>query len=205
MTLQTLIRPFAFAAIAALVVACGGSTASGTPGSAATQAPASQAAESSIPLPSLGPDFSFTLPSADKELEDLLPDDVGGATITKASMQGSDLVGEPDSDLSQVLGQLGKGADDISAAFGNGGGVSLAAYRLKGVDANTLLTAFVQLLSADEAPTVTDANVGGKAVKKVVTADMTSYVYTKGDVLFTVGTSGDGTEAAVAEAISKLP
>ena len=107
-------------------------------------------------------------------------------------MQGSDLVGEPDSDLSQVLGQLGKGADDISAAFGNGGGVSLAAYRLKGVDANTLLTAFVQLLSADEAPTVTDANVGGKAVKKVVTADMTSYVYTKGDVLFTVGTSGDG-------------
>jgi hypothetical protein len=54
---------------------------------------------------------------------------------------------------------------------------------------------------------VSDANVGGKAVKKVVSSDTeiyTVYVYTQGDVMFLVG--GDAVpDALLGEAFSKLP
>ena len=202
---QILVRRVGLAGAAVLVAACGSSVATATPGLSATGAASTAAPATTLPLPSIAPGFSFALPSEDKALEDLLPDDVGGAAITKSSMAGSTLVGAPGSDLSKVLGQLGKTEADVSAAFGIGGGVSVGAYRLKGVDANTLLAAFAQMLAADEAPTISDASVGGKSVKQVVTAAATIYVYTKGDVLFTVSKAGTGTDAAVAEAISKLP
>ena len=202
---QTFLRRAALAGAAVLLAACGSSAATATPRAPATLASPSPAPAATFPLGSIAPGFSFTLPSEDKALEDLLPDDIGGAAITKSSMAGSSLVGAPGSDLSKVLGQLGKTESDISAAFGIGGGVSVGAYRLKGVDATTLLAAFAQMLSADEAPTISDANIGGKSVRQVVTATATIYVYTNDDVLFTVNKDPTGTDAAVAEAISKLP
>lgn len=206
MTLQRITRRLALAATAAILAACGGATATGSPPAPGTQAPPPPSAEATqAALPSIGPDFSFTLPSEDKALEDLLPDDVGGAPISKASMAGDSLVGGIDSQIGVVVQGLGKTADDISAAFGTGGGVSITAYRLKGVPAQTLLQSFVTMLSGEDAPTVTDANVGGKAVKKAVSPDSTIYVYTKDDVLFTIVATPGGTDAAIAEAISKLP
>jgi hypothetical protein len=172
------------------------------PGALSTPQPATQA-----PLPTIDAGFSFELPSQDKELEAMLPDEIAGGTVGKSSMTGSSLVGASDSALSKALQGLGKTPDDLSAAFGTGGGVSVSVYRLKGVDAATLLVAFVALLDPGETPTVTDATVGGKEVKQVVTGGSTSYVYTKDDVLFTIAPIGTGTDAdaAIAEAISKLP
>jgi hypothetical protein len=181
----------------------GGSTAAATPGAPGgltTPVPVTQA-----PLPTLDPGFSFTLPSADKELEDQLPDTIAGVTVSKSSMAGDALVGSDNTDMSKVLQQLNKTPEDFSAAFGSGGGVTVSAYRLKGVNAGTLLTAFVQLLSADEVPQISDASLGGKAVKRVISSGDTTYVYTSGDILFTIAPIGSGKDAAVADAISQLP
>ena len=202
MTRQAFIRRAGIAAAAVLVAACGTSTATGTPGAAATQAAPTEVPATQAPLPSVGPGFSVTLPSEDKALEDQLPDEVAGVQLNKSSLAGASLAGTPDSNVSKVLSQLGKTPADISAAFGASTVVSVGAYRLKGVDASILLAAFVQVLTGDATPTITDASIGGKAVKKVVTDNQTIYVYAKGDVLFTVGL---GTDAAIAEAISKLP
>lgn len=199
-----LVCVFAVIAVAACQSGTGPSTAPGSsvagPGALSTPDAATRA-----PLPTIDAGFSFTLPSEDKALEALLPDQVAGGTVGKSSMVGTSLVGASDSDLSKVLQRLGKTPADLSAAFGTGGGVSLSAYRLKGVDAATLLIAFVALLDPSETPTVTDASLGGKAVKQVVTSGATSYVYTHDDVLFTITPISTGKDAAIAEAISKLP
>ena len=206
-------RPAALLALALAAAgafaACGSSTTPTVAPGATQEVPGGlttpAAAVTQPPLPTLDPEFSFALPSEDKELEALLPDEIAGGTVAKSSMAGASLVGSDTSGISKVLQGLKKTPDDLSAAFGSGGGVSVSAYRLKGVEASALLTAFIGLLSAEEAPTVSDATIGGKAVKQVVVSGQTMTVYTHDDVLFTIAPIGSGKDAAVAEAISKLP
>ena len=198
------VRCLPLIAASMLIAACGPSvTSPPSQGAAATEPSATETPFTLPPAPS----FSFALPSADKALEALLPNEVAGAPIVKSSISGPTLAGSgPGSeDMRAMLTRLGKTPDDLSAAFGSGGGLIMSAYRLKGVDATALLAAFAVLLDADEAPTMTDASLGGKSVTKVVTGVSTVYAYTKDDVLFTV-TGGTGVpEATIAEAISKLP
>jgi hypothetical protein len=172
---------------------------------AATQAPV----VTLPPLPSGIAVPSLVIPSfnQDEELEDLLPDTVGGATVTKISMTGDTLMGtgQGQEELQAVLTKFNKQPSDLSVAIGGAGAIGLFAYRIKGVDANEFFESFLAAARVeDPAVSVTEMNLGGKAVRKVVTVDETLYLYASGDVLFGVG--GDtATEAQLAEALSLLP
>ena len=212
MTARSTARPLLLlAGLAVLVAACGGTTATATPGASSpagtsappvTQAPAATGGgEPSMVLP------SFDLPSGDAALEELLPDDIAGATVQKFSMTGDTFMGAGDNaEIQAVLEQFDKTPSDLSVAFGGTDAVGLIAYRLKGVDGGQFFNAFLEAAGAAGQVGVTDANYGGKAVKKVVSPveDIgTVYVYTAGDVMFIVG-DDNITDALLNETFSKL-
>lgn len=212
MTALITARPLAFVAGAAfLIAACGGGAATATPGSTAlaseTVAPVTQVpggtggTEPTFVLP------SFDLPSGDEELEELLPDEIVGATVQKFSVTGDTFLGTMGSpEVQDVLDQFDKQPSDLSVAFGGTDAVALIAYRLKGVDGGQFFNAFLVAAGEDGPVGVTDASYGGKAVKKVVSPNPdigTVYVYTAGDVMFIVG-GDDITDALLTEAFSKI-
>lgn len=206
MTVRRSGGPLALLAVAAIAIAACGPAATPTPtqAGAATQGPDA----TSGGLPTLGGLPSFAIPSfnADQELEAMLPDEVGGETVTAISMTGDTLMGtgQGSPELQAVLDQFDKQPADLSVAIGGAGEVGIFAYRIRGVDANQFFQSFLVAASADDPRvSVADANLGGKAVKRVVTADETLYLYAKGDVLFGVG--GDVSDELIGEALSKLP
>ncbi len=192
------------AAAAILVAACGGAASSGAPatGTPATQAPATQA-----PLGSVGPEFSFALPSEAKDLEDIIPDEIAGETVVKSSMSGAS-IGAGSEDIQGMLGKLGKSTADLSAAFGGNSKASLVIFRVAGVDSNTLFNAFLEAAEPDDVAQISDVNVAGKSAKKVVDAAgvTTSYIYLRGDTLITVTTMAGDLDAQVLDEIfQQLP
>lgn len=204
-------RPPALLTALAVVLAACGTAATVTPGvpgaSGPTALPATQ-----VPAGTAGivPTFalpSFALPSADKELEDLLPDDIATETVRKSSMSGDQFMGLLGSaEVEAVLDQFDTSPSDLSVAFGGTSNLTLIAYRLKGVDGSQFFNTFLVAAGEDDEVTVTDGAYGGKAVKKVVSSNAaigTVYVYTAGDVMFVVG--GDNiTDALLTEAFSKI-
>jgi hypothetical protein len=214
MTARTSARALALLAGAVLVLAACG------PGGTASSSPAATTAAVATPAPAetgggLFPSFdlgSFALPSfnRDVELEGLLPDTIAGKTVQKFSMTGDSYMGTGGTgteEVDAVLDQAGKTAADLSVAFGGTNAVTLIAYRIKGVPADTFFQAFLAAAQQDGETTVTDAGIGGKSVKKVVSTDSelgTAYVYASGDVLFTV-VGAALTDAILQEAFSQLP
>jgi hypothetical protein len=189
-------------ASAILIAACGGSSASPSPTTAATQAPA----------PTQGPastdaGFSFALPSfqGDADLEAMLPKEIGGETLTVISMTGDEFLGDGtiSPEISDALDALGKTTSDLSVAFGGTSTIQVVAFRVKGADAGALFNAF-KAAQTDEY-TTENVTLGGKNVVKVTpsTGDV-SYIYTKGDTMFVLGGT-DVTDAILNEAFSKLP
>jgi hypothetical protein len=214
MTARTSARALALLAGAVFILAACG------PGGTATSSPAATTAAVTTPGPAatgggLLPSFdlgSFAIPSfnSDVELEGLLPDTIAGVPVQKFSMTGDSFMGTGGTgteELDAILDEAGKTPADLSVAFAGTDAVTLIAYRIKGVPADTFFQAF--LLAAQEGgeTTLTDASFGGKSVKKVVSTDTdigTVYVYASGDVLFIVG--GEGlTDAILQEAFSQLP
>lgn len=154
------------------------------------------------------PPFSFQMPSftVDLELEALLPNEIGGEAVDKGSMSGGDLIGDGTGteNIQAILTQFRKTPADMSVAFGDAAGVNFLVYRVRGIDANALFQAFLTIVNT-EGTTVSDATVGGKSVKKLVTINgETSYIYASGDVLFTVEADADTAPALLDEAFSKL-
>ena len=184
MTRQTFPRPAAMVAAAALVVAaCGGTTATLAPTAApATVAPATPAPSSILP------GFSIDLPSVDKELEGLLPDEVAGEAVTKASVAGDMLLqGANSEDFQKVLNALGKAPSDLTAALGGNSKAFIIAFRIKGVPASQFFNQFVQLANQDPQSQVADVTLGGKQAKKFTDAEgTTTYLYLIGDTIITV-------------------
>lgn len=192
----------------ALPTACGGPAGTETPGALATPAPVTPAPTIA---PTEDPGVSFALPSivpGDADLEALLPDELGGKSVTKLSLGGeSFLGGSPGSgtdDIAAMLEQFDKEPSDLSVAFGGTADISITAYKVNGVPATEAYAVYLQLAQDAGGGVATDATLGGKAVKKVVSPDGTVYVYTSGDVLFSV--VGDGVAPQIlSEAFSKLP
>ena len=216
MTAQAILRPLALLAAGAIAVAaCGGTTATTVPGAGtvapATLAPASVAPATEAPAAS-GAAPSLSLPSfqGDQELEGMLPDTLGGETVTVLSLTGEEFLGggmgSGTEDLQALLTQLGKAPSDMSVAFGGAGTVTIVAFRIKGVPSATIFQSLKSIAEQEGAATITDMNLGGKAVQKMVPADLseTSYIYGTGDVVFVVGGT-DITDAQLNEAFSKLP
>ena len=202
MTRPRIVRSLAvLPAAIVLLAACGSGSPSGAPG--ATQAPGFTLA----PASSAGGGFSFEIPSftTDPELEALLPSEIGGAPTEKLSMSGTDLIGEGSGeDLRVILTQFGKSPSDLSAGLAGAAGIDIIAYRVRGIDANALFQAFLQLIgNADNV--VSDASLGGKSIKKIVTPEAdTSYVYASGDVLFIVEATDEVAPALLDEVFTKL-
>jgi hypothetical protein len=208
-TMRTpLIRSLALAVpIALLVLGC-----SGQPGATATAQVSSPTPSPETPTDTDGGLPTFELPSfsGDQELEDLLPDELGGTDVDKISLTGAEFVqlGNPASpELQTLLNTLGKQPSDLSVAFGSAGSMTLIAYRIKGVPGDAILTSILSAYQATQDSTATDVSFAGKTVKKFVPSDPTGdivYVRTAGDAVFVVG-GEDLTDALLTEAFSKLP
>ena len=214
MTTNRFARPLALVAAAAFVVtACGGGTATTAPttGGAATVAPASGAPAVTTPPASVAPGFSFAIPSgfnADKDLEAILPADIGGVALTKLSMSGEDFLGDGSAeDMEQTLRALGKQPSDLSVAFAGNASTVLIAFRVKGVDAGTIYQAVVASQEAEDVTNIEDVMIAGKSAKKLIdSTDTTTYLYLTGDAVITVtGVGATFDDATLNEIFSKLP
>jgi hypothetical protein len=180
-----------------------------TPSETASAAPS----ETASVEPSLPPLPSFVMPSftSDKELEALLPDTYQGRKLTKFSISGEKLfngTSQTSKDLAALLQSFGKGPADISYAFASDPGgqlkVTFGAYRIKGVQASTWAPALYTIAERDTiGTTVTDVDLGGKSVKKIVAPKgKPGYAWARGDVLFFVVAA---TDALAGPAIAVMP
>ena len=182
---------------------------------AATAEPASAApSESASAAPTVPSIPSFAIPSftSDKELEAELPDTYQGVTLKKFSFTGTTLVNATSQSGRQLLAllqSLGKTPADLSFALASDPTaklrVTFGAYRIKGADAGSWAPTLYQgAQQQSPGTTVTDANLGGKAVKRVVNPKSTQITYTwaRGDVLFIVATT---TDALAGPAIAVMP
>jgi hypothetical protein len=200
----------ALATLAVVIAACGTGVATTAP---VTQAPATQAPTAAATQgaaatggPSLDPLASF---HGAQDLEALLPDELDGQQVTKASASGTDFMALGASEeLKAALTALNKTPADLQVAFASAGSleasVTVFAFQVNGVPGGQILSA---MFAAQEAgATISDASLGGKAVKKVIASGETtpSYIYTAQDVVFVVvGT--DVSDALLNELFSKLP
>jgi hypothetical protein len=200
------------AAGALLIAACGGAGSNGTPTQGAgTTAPATTVPVTPTEAPGLSfdPGASLDLSSfhGDTDLEDMIPDSVGGETLTVLSMTGDQFLGGAGSpELEAALTALGKTPKDLSVAFAGSSSVSVFAFRVKGVPADTLFTAFKS--AETDGFTTETASYGGKSVTKIGSSDGTeSFIYLKDDTMFVVGGSGSEvpSDALLNEAFQKLP
>ena len=198
----------AFAGLLTVVLAACSSSGGATPSPTPSPTP--------VPTPSAGASASgalpsFNLPSNAKELEALLPDTLGGAKVTKASMKGSDFVNSSSSnaELKAWLDSVGKSLNDVSAAFGfvasGTSSSAVFAFRVAGVDNGKLIDEFKKSSdTSGPAMTWTSANVGGKNVQKATDSSQnaTVYLYGSADLMFIVETNDP---AIAQEALSHLP
>jgi hypothetical protein len=222
--------PYVAVALLGLVIAaCSGSSATPSPTTAAppsvasaspsaSAAPSSSAAPSGSSLPSIalpsgsGAFPSFSLPHEDPALEAVLPSSINGAQLQKGSFKGAGFVqgaGNNAKQFTDFLGALGKSPNDVSFAIavdmsGTFQG-SVGAFRVAGADQGQLMTAFTAAAKQGASGAqVTQANVGGKDVTKIVDPTDTSgaqYVYGKGDTLFLAQAKDDATAATMLQAL----
>lgn len=197
------------AAGAMLIAACGGTSATTAPTQAATAAPATSAPVATPPG-TAAPGFSFVLPSfhGDLELEAMIPDTIGGETVKVISMTGDQFLGggTTSPEIAGALEALDKTTADLSVVFAGTTQLSIIAFRVKGVPADTLFNAFKD--AETDQYTVETVSYGGKSVVKLTPADgAVGFIYLKDDTMFVVGGSGDSVPAddLLNEAFSKLP
>ena len=211
MTARPSIRAIAFFATVLVVAACGS-------GGTQTNAPATQAAQATTAPATPGPvatdagNPTFALPSihGNVDLEKLIPSSIAGEALTTMSMTGDSFIGSgADAQLSAVLTALNKQPSDLSVAFGGNSSVTITAFQVKGASGSQILDAFYNASKSTLDATITDANIAGKAGKKVTPNDTTedpSYIYTKDDVVFAIaGAGGPLTDAQLTEIFQKLP
>jgi hypothetical protein len=193
-----------------------------------TAAPASQPAGSVPPAPSASPaqpsgssavpsgSFaipSFSFPSEDKDLENRLPNEINGVTLTKYSFKGSTFLSSGASnsqDLIDLLSSLGKTPNDMSVAFAADPAgkidVQIGAFKVAGADSIALLAAFVAATKkTTPAVQVTQASVGGKNVSQITDPSDTTTgaidVYANGDVLYYVQSPDPALAGAAIQAL----
>ena len=199
-------RSIALVAVAATAFACGSPATSTTSTTAPTVAAPTMPAFSLDPNMSFGPGFSFELPSVDKALEAVLPDEIAGEAVSKSSVGGETFLGTAGSEeLTAVLQALGKTPADLTAAVGGNSKAFLIAFKINGVPAGQFLDSFVAAASGDSGVQLTDVTVGGKQAKRFSdNAGTTMYLYLTGDTIVTVSPITQD-QAVLDEIFSKLP
>lgn len=171
--------------VAMLLAACSSASSGSTaPTSEPTATPAAQQSATG-PLPSAG---------VVAELEALIPDTIGGITMLKQSMKGSDLAasGSGDAAAEKFIQDLGVSPDSIDIAFGYGvsaDATNVAAmfvFRAQGAGKDKLLQVFKEANDAQlDTPMARESrSVGGKDVQVATGGGRTVFLYATNDLLF---------------------
>ncbi len=203
-------RTLVAAGLAAIILAaCGSSSASPSASQAESVAPSQSAAES----PGIGlPSFSAGVVA---ELEALIPDEIGGATMQKFSMRGDQFLtsGQEDEITAKFLADLGVSPSDVAIAFGFGfgadftSGAAMFVFRAEGASEDRLLQVFKASMDEDRDVPLewTTVTVAGHEVESATDAeadDQAMFLYAKGELLYFVSTTDP---AAAEEVIAGLP
>jgi hypothetical protein len=147
------------------------------------------------------------------DLDDVLPDEVGGLTIEYQHSSGADVIGAEGvtPEAQAFFDRVGADPSDLSSAFGfafdaagSGSGISIVAFRVEGADEGTLRTEFLATMTEAGDTLGREQTMGGKTVQ-VFGSDPASpdgYIYVHDDTVFIVG----GEPASlVEEALAALP
>src|SRR3972149_1486189 len=153
-------RTLAAAGLTAIILAaCGSSPAN--PAANPSAGPAASQAASVAPSESAGESPDIGLPSFSAgvvaELEALIPDEIGGATMQKFSMRGDQFLtsGQEDPTTARFLAELGVSPNDVSIAFGFGFGADFTrgagvfVFRAEGASEDRLLQVFKDSMDED--------------------------------------------------------
>jgi len=208
------VKSAALAGVVAFVLAAcssaGPSAGGASPTAEPTPTPAAQQSDN-------GPSYTS---GAVADLEALIPDTIGGITMVKQSMKGSDLIasGSGDPAAEKFLQDLGVSPDSIAIAFGYGisadgsGGAAMFVFRATGAGQDKLLQVFKDAQGsatatdgASSAPMVWQTqSIGGKQVQVSTTPEgaQTVYLYATNDLLFEVAVNDLAAATAV---IATLP
>ena len=184
------------ASTAVLQSASAAPSASFAPPSGSPSALPSAGASASIALP------SFVLPSTDKALEALIPDEMCGQKVQKLSMSGSAFE-QADPEFVQLLAALGKTPADVSMAAGgiqSGAKCSAGIFEVKGADPAQFKQDFLDA-AAKNGDHYTEKSLGGKTVLADPTSKNVQYGYFKGDALIFVLADSDADAATVIAAL----
>lgn len=196
------------AGLAAIILAaCGSSSASPSESQLGSVAP-SPSESADIGLPSF--------PQGEvAELEALIPDEIGGATMQKFSMRGDQFLtsGQEDEITATFLADLGVSPDDVAIAFGFGfgadfsSGAAMFVFRADGASEDRLLQVFKSSMDQDRDVPLewTTVTIAGHQVESATDAeadDQAMYLYARGELLYFVSTTDP---AAAEEVIAGLP
>lgn len=161
-------------------------------------------ADSLPPPPSPEPEPESVVSHADRALEALFPETVGGEALGVLSVGGEQAIsdGTKRPAVAEVLGTLGKTFDDLSqaAAFLPDGTGAVIAFRVAGADAPTFMEPFLDAQGSMPWAEMTSAQVAGKDVH-VFAGQPPAYIYPAGDVIWVVYAE----EPALSEILTALP
>src|SRR3990172_1028524 len=195
--------------VAIILAACGSSSARPSASQAESVAPSESAAES----PGIGlPSFSAGVVA---EVEGLILEEIGGATMQKFSMRGDQFLtsGQEDPTTARFLEELGVSPNDVSIAFGFGfgadftSGAAMFVFRAEGASEDRLLQVFKDSMDEDRDVPLewTTVTIAGHQVESATDADaddQAMFLYAKGELLYFVSTTDP---AAAEEVIAGLP
>jgi hypothetical protein len=192
-----------------VLAACGGSSSSPTPtASLPGESPAG------VPTDGAGESAGPSLPSGAAELEALIPDEVGGVTLQKLSMRGTEFAnsGSATEEAQDFLRRLGVDTEDVSVAVGFGASpdgastVAVFIFKAEGADSGRLRETFKAAMDAEQDQPLQweSVTVGGKQVERAVAPQNNGQVniYVAGDTLYFVATTH---EEDAADILGGLP
>lgn len=207
---MTLPRAVVAALLILLLAACGSSSPSPTPSASLP----GESPGSSAPSDGAGESAGPSLPSGAAELEALIPDEVGGVTLQKLSMRGTEFAnsGSATEEAQDFLRRLGVDTEDVSVAVGFGASpdgaatVAVFIFKAEGADSGRLLETFKAAMDAEQQQPLEweSVTVGGKQVERAIAPSNNGQVniYVAGDTLYFVATSR---EEDAAEILGGLP
>lgn len=226
MNRRLLFLPTAALSAAVVMAACSGAVATQAPTSGAGATPAAGTPAAIVPTLPPGtfavPPGSFVLPTMpsfqpDTALESAFPKTIAGSPVKNlSSARFYDFLkafGTKDADLAksgQALAAVGIDLTTLALASGsydiNGSSKTLTALRAPGRSATIFIENYAVLAGAfgstTVVPTLTQANVGGKAVTVATsTGGSTQYLYPQGEILWDAGTDPE----SAATLLSALP
>jgi hypothetical protein len=172
--------PAAVVLILAAVAACGGRSGSPAAVAAPSQAAATRAVDASSPVP----------PTVSGPVDDLLPNEIAGVTLTKRTIHGPDIA-DLDAAEAANFGAILQNVDGPPEAFAvtsaTGDGLAVSAWRMEGTEGGQLGDSFIAFVSGQGESEVEDITIEGKAVKRITPADTAPlHVYVVDEVMFVV-------------------